>query len=373
MTSGFRLNSRTKCSQNAPLLLSRLLFFLSISLHCGPIEPSYCIYQSTRMVSACHLKIATAILSLTLLLLAYLTIQHYALPTNIARYGDQIVFSTDELRSIFVDARLSPATEYVTRDALRENDTGQFHIVTNFVPFNSEDLRKNLRINDKAPTDQQLEARMAEVLESLQRNLKNSLIEFVHVLAFREEAIAFLQSLELRNSHKLIIHKNDRWPTMLDQIVYSSKYLQGKIVIMCHQDNYLGEGWDKVNGTVLKKERLMYALTRHPSPSKCNETTLSPHCGMGYSYVGSHDAFMFYVNGEIDREKLVEIDVTPNMYGMENLLMWIFQSKFKYRILNPCKVLVVYHNHCVGIRETGRRRINPLGKTAMVPFTDKLQ
>ena len=328
------------------------------------------------MVSVCCLKIATAILSLITLLLAFLAIQRYSLTTNIARYGDQVFFSTDELQSLFGDAkdgRLSSATEDVARDALRKNDIGKFHIVTNFVPFNSEGLRKNLRIKGKPPTDQQLEARMAEVLECLQRNLNNSLVAFVHVLAFREEAITYLQSLEQRNSHKLIIHKSDRWPTMLDQIMYSSNYLQGEMVIMCHQDNYLGEGWDKVNGSVLKRERLMYALTRHPSPSKCNETMLSAHCGVGYSYIGSHDAFVFYVNGVIDRQKLVEVDVTPNMYGMENLLIWTFQSKLKYRMLNPCKVLVVYHNHCVGMRETGRRRINQLGKTATVPFTDKLQ
>ena len=322
------------------------------------------------MASACQLLSAMAILSSLLLLVAFLTIQQYHLSYSLTKF-----LSMDELRSIFggaKDARLSSATENVTRDALRRNDTGLFHVVTNFVPFNSEDLRKNLRINDKLPTDQQVEARMAEVLECLQRNLNNSLIAFVHVLAFHEEAITYLQSLELRNSQKLVIHKNDRWPTMLDQIMYASNYLQGKIAVISHQDNYLGEGWDKVDGTVLKKERLMYALTRHPSPSKCKETVNSAHCEEGF-FMGSHDVFVFYVNGIIDSQELVEMDVTPNIFGMENRLLWIFQSKLKYRILNPCKVLVVHHNHCVGMRETGRKRIYDGAKFLMVSFTDKLQ
>jgi len=322
------------------------------------------------MGSARQFLTVIAILSLLLLLVAFLTIQHYHLSHGVTKF-----FSMDEVQSIFggaKDARLSSSTENVKRDALQINDTGLFHVVTNFVPFNSEDLRKNLRINDKPPTDQQLEARMAEVLECLQRNLNHSLIAFVHVLAFHEEAITYLQSLELRNSHKLVIHKNDRWPTMLDQIMYASNYLQGKIVVISHQDNFLGKGWDKVNGTVLKRERLMYALTRHPSPSNCKETVQSAHCEDGY-FMGSHDVFVFYVSGSIDSQKLVEVDVGPNIFGMENRLLWIFQAKLQYRILNPCKVLVVHHNHCVGMRETGRKQIYDGAKFVMASFTDKLQ
>ena len=106
---------------------------------------------------------------------------------------------------------------------------------------------------------------MAEVLECLQQNLNSSVVAFVHVLAFREETIAYLQSLELRNSHKLIIYQNRKWPTMLDQIMYASNYLQGKMVVICHQDNYLGEGWDKINGTVLQRNRSLDVCTNTSS------------------------------------------------------------------------------------------------------------
>ena len=271
------------------------------------------------------------------------------------------------------NTKIPPTIASTNTGVLQIDGVGMFHIVTNFVPFNSKTLRKNLRVDGKPPTDQQLEARMVEILECLQRNLNNSKIANVHVLVFSEETITYLQSLELDNARKLIIYKNNNWPTMLDQLMYASKYLQGKTVIMCHQDNYIGEGWEKVNHTVLKRERLMYTLTRHPSPSKCKGTTTSFHCGEAFRYVGSHDAFVFYVNETIDRQKLVELDVTPNINGMENVLMWIFKTRLSYKILNPCKVLVVYHEHCLSIREIGRRRINIGGKSALASFTNQLQ
>jgi len=258
-------------------------------------------------------------------------------------------------------------------DAVKTQDSGMFHIVTNIVRYDNKELRKNLLSNGKPPTDQQLEARMAEIFECLERNLNNTMVANVHALVFSEDDITFVKSLNLTNSHKLIFHKNDKWPTMLDQFMYASRYLQGKVVVICHQDNYIGEGWEKVNHAVLMRERLMYALTRHPSPSKCDGTTLSAHCGDGSRYIGSHDTFVFYVREPIDRQKLNELEVTPNMSGMENLLMWLFQNRLHYRILNPCKVLIVYHKHCVAIRDTGRKRVNGGGKSATVSFTDKLQ
>ena len=123
-----------------------------------------------------------------------------------------------------------------TRSEIPQDYSELFHIVTNFVPFHLKELRKNLRIDGKPPTDQQLEARMAEIFECLQRNLNNSKIAKVHALVYSAEAINYVQSLRRKNSHKLVIHKNDIWPTMLDQIMYASKS-----VIMCHQDNYIGE------------------------------------------------------------------------------------------------------------------------------------
>ena len=272
------------------------------------------------------------------------------------------------------NARMSSAVDPNTRDIIKADTSGLFHIVTTFIPFDNEEIRKNLLINeDQLPTNQELEARMAEVVACLQKNLNHELVAFVHLLVFRDGAIAYLQSLNLKRSHKLIIHKMDETPTMLHELMYASKYLQGKMAIVSHQDNYIGEGWEKVDHNILKREHLMYALTRHIPPSKCPATLRAANCGENNLYLGSHDTFVFYVNGSLARHKLVEIDVTPNTSGVENVLIWIFKERFKYRVLNPCKVLIVYHMHCVPIREMGRERINVRGKNALVYFTYQLQ
>ena len=270
------------------------------------------------------------------------------------------------------------AIDVTRKEAIQKDNTGLFHVVTNFVPFSNKELRKNLLIGNypktgKPPTDDELEARMAEIFECLERNLNNALVAYVHVLLFSEDDVNYLKSLALRNSHKMIFHKNDKWPTMLDQFMFASRYLQGKVVIICHQDNYIGEGWEKVNHTVLTRERLMYALTRHPSPSNCEGTKIAANCGENSSYVGSHDAFVFYVRELIDRQKLDELDVTPNVSGMENVLIWLFKTRLNYRVLNPCKVLVVHHLHCITIRDIGRKRVNGGGKSSGASFTDQLQ
>ena len=119
----------------------------------------------------------------------------------------------------------------------------------------------------------------------------------------------------------------------------------------------------------------MYALTRHPAPSKCPGSTSSFHCGAGDKYVGSHDVFVFYMRESLDRQQFVELDVTPNLNLMENALMWTFKERLHYRILNPCKVLMVHHMHCITIREAKRKNVNAYykGMYLKVPFTDQLQ
>ena len=100
--------------------------------------------------------------------------------------------------------------DLVRNEAVQNNDSGMFHVVTNFVPFNNKELRKNLLANGKPPTDKELQARMAEIFECLERNLNNTMIVYVHVLVFSEDDITYLRSLKLRNFHKMIFQKNDK-------------------------------------------------------------------------------------------------------------------------------------------------------------------
>ena len=270
-------------------------------------------------------------------------------------------------------ARISSAYDPDTRDVLKESQGNRFHLVTTFVPFDHEDVSKDLLINEeREPTAVELQARMSEVTDCLQRNLNHKYIAFVHVLVLREETITYLRMLDLVNSDKLIIHKTKETPTMKHEIMYASKYLLKKTVIISHQDNYLANGWERVDFKALRTTKLMYALTRHYPPSKCPATLSAAHCGPENPYMGSHDTFVFYVNEAIPDHELVDIDVAPNMSGIENILMWVFRKRLGYRVINPCKILIVYHNHCVSIREVGRERINLDKNTALAYFSAEL-
>ena len=267
--------------------------------------------------------------------------------------------------------KMSAAVDPETGHLLDQEKPGLFHLVTTFVPFDHEDVRKGLLINGLPPTDQEIKARMDEVFECLRRNLENQLVSHVHVLVMRKSTIRRLKMLDFKFIHKLVIHNNFASPSIKDNIDYATKYLKRKMVILLHQDNFLGPGWGKVNSRVLRENRLMYALTRHPV--NCSASYASAHCGEGYPYIGSHDIFVFYVRGDITADKLAELDVPPNSSGMENVLLWIFKERLGYKVLNPCKVLKVYHQHCIPVRDNWRKRINRNGLNGGAPFTYKLE
>ena len=267
--------------------------------------------------------------------------------------------------------KISAAVDPETGHLLDQEKPGLFHLVTTFVPFDHEDVRKGLFINGLPPTDQEIKARMTEVFECLRRNLENQFVSHVHVLVMGESTIRRLKMLDFKYIHKLVIHNNFASPSIKDNIEYATKYLKEKMVILLHQDNFLGPGWEKVNPSVLRENRLMYALTRHPT--NCSASYGSAHCGEGYPYIGSHDIFVFFVRGDITADKLTELDVPPNSNGMENVLLWIFKERLGYKVLNSCKVLKVYHKHCIPVRDNWRKRINRNGMSGGASFTDKLE
>ncbi len=258
----------------------------------------------------------------------------------------------------------------------RPNEDDQFIIVTNFAYLNPRD-RKNdnllsggLKINETI-----LHFRNMEIMNVLASNLNHRFIKEIHILVQEPQTADYLRHLPLRNSHKVVIQVMGVAIEMNTQFKYAGRCLKDQIVAVSHQDNMFGEGWEKLQPDILRKRKLMYALTRHTSATvPCSGSKLSANCDPGYPYIGSHDIFMFHVKGEFTPEELRPLDtVTPNLYGMENLLIWLFRTQLKYTVINPCPVLVVYHQHCIALRGGGRRRVNVDGRSAMASFTQLLE
>lgn len=253
-------------------------------------------------------------------------------------------------------------------------DEGKFHMVTNIILFTHKVYSSNLLYDgERTPTQEHLEKRQREVEETLQKNLNNEHVAAVHILYFHPAISLYLTKLRLKNSKKMVLHLTRRDPTVAVNLDYIQKYLKNKFVILIHQDNYLGKGWDDVDFTHLRTNHLMYALTRHSVTEKypCN-AAIGASCNPGAIYLGSHDTFVFYSDRNFPKNMLLDLNIIPSSSGMENVLIWYFRKTLNYKVTNPCKHLIVYHNHCVSIREKGRKRYNLKNKNGLAQFTDKL-
>eukprot|EP00794_Sanderia_malayensis_P015488 gene15488-17066_t len=253
------------------------------------------------------------------------------------------------------------------------NETGdereKLVLITNFVDFRHDSYRNNMHwLLERTQTsfhvdvEQALEARMTEIIHTLQVNLENNIIESIHVLVQEAESVKFLRSLALSKSEKMVIQMVEN-VTMFMQFSYACRCLKDRIIVICHQDNVLGAGWDKLQPQVLKSEKIFYSLTRHSAlGSKCFASRVY-NCGPDETYTGSHDTFVFHVKDDITEEMLKPLSlVTPNMQGQEQLLMYMLETQFGYTVLNPCLTLFVHHQHCVPIRDKGRKNMESLRK-----------
>lgn len=270
------------------------------------------------------------------------------------------------------DAQLSE--KWSNEPELDIEDEGKFHMVTNIILITHKAYHSNLLYkNQRPPTLNELEDRQHEIETTLQSNLNNDKVAAVHVLYFHPAVGKYLMGAKLKNSKKLILHLTRRDPTVGVNLDYIQKYLKNKYVILLHQDNFLGSGWEDVDLVQMRTQHLMYALTRHSITEKfpC-DAAITASCNPGSMYLGSHDTFVFFADKDFSREMLKELDIVPSAAGMENVLIWYFRKVLKYKVINPCLKLVVYHSHCIPLREKGRKRYNQKGKNGLAPFTNEL-
>lgn len=270
------------------------------------------------------------------------------------------------------DAQLSD--KWNSNSDIDVEDDGKFHLVTNIILVTHRAYNLNLQYdNRRPPTEEELEKRQHEIETTLQINLNSKHIAAVHVLYFHPAVQTYLMKLKLQNSKKLILHLTRRDPSVGVNLDYIQKYLQNKYVILAHMDNFLGEGWEDIDMTKFRTQHMMYALTRHSVTEEypCN-AALGASCNPGAMYLGSHDMFVFFVDRKFSRKLLKDLDIVPSSSGMENVFIWYFRTELGFKVINPCIHVKIYHNHCLPIREKGRKRYNMKGKNGLAPFTNNL-
>ena len=265
------------------------------------------------------------------------------------------------------------ATVVVSGCKETKHATGKIELITSFIDFarNNAYMRT---IEDLVNRPDVIEARQMEVLDVLQGNLLHPVIERVHMLVWEKDTAEYIRSLPLKNSEKLILRVTGKDVGLKEQLLYASECLSNRIIAISNQDNKIGKGWNNTEyHQVLRENNVMYALTRH-SPIETNCTWLNDIGTCDYSewQISTHDTFVLLAK-KWKAQVFNEISsITPDMLGMENLFMWFFQNKLKYRILNPCKRLYVHHHHCVPIRGANRPRVNNGDRSVFIDFTDRL-
>ena len=214
--------------------------------------------------------------------------------------------------------------------------------------------------------------REKEYVTVLQRNLNHDLVHHVHVLTTdAEETWQRLKKYEMPNQYKLIVSKLKSVDLMRDIFDYISLNLVGKDVMFLNADIYLGSGFDRVDPVAMRRQKIMYTLTRHVAEEESCGNRAHGYCQGRYS--GSHDSFLFHLHEPIPESALKQLNYKLASLGMENVLIWVFQRKLNYCTLNPCTILVVFHLHCSEVRNhQNNPRANHGGNTGMSPFTEKL-
>ena len=213
--------------------------------------------------------------------------------------------------------------------------------------------------------------RVSEEVFVLQKNLHHPLIAKVHILAEDEDRLVGFFMKNKINLSKIVVHGNGKVATMRDIFQYISDNLVNKTAIFANGDIYLGDGFDRVNTTIMRDQRIMYSLTRHHAPEgNCSEDEFEVSCN--HKYIGSHDTFMIHLGEPIPHTFLKELEYEMCSWGSENRLMWLFRDKMDFCVLNPCNILQTFHYHCSGFRTVHRTRVNLNEKSALAAPTEDM-
>ena len=213
--------------------------------------------------------------------------------------------------------------------------------------------------------------REKEYLTVLQRNLDHDLVSRIHVLTTNAtETQERFNKFELPNQNKLLVSEVKSVDLVRDIFEYISQNLVGKHVMFTGADIWLGNGFDQVDPLLIRKRRIMYAITRQLAEGeRCGK---KDYC-LELPYIGCHDTFLFYLNETIPEQALKYLDFKFPAPGIENVLMWVFMKELKYCVLNPCSILETFHFHCSGLRNhLTWKRVNNAQNTALSFFTKNL-
>ncbi|XP_064614265.1 uncharacterized protein LOC135477957 [Liolophura sinensis] len=217
--------------------------------------------------------------------------------------------------------------------------------------------------------------REKEYIVSLKRNLNHSSVLSVHLFSHKPEQLYEKLTVQYGvDMKKVVFYNSTENPTYQEMFGYVSRFLQGRFIMILNADNYMGDGFVDLDLDYLRKNKVMYSLTRRfpvPMPTGCRVTNKA-HCEQNSAYLGSHDSFLFFVASQLPGNFLAELNYPSHVYGSENIAIWAFKHILKFSVLNPCKKVHIHHLHCTAISAKGRIRLNVRGRYGTAKITDNI-
>lgn len=184
--------------------------------------------------------------------------------------------------------------------------------------------------------------RQAELNQTLVQNINNPHIAKIHLFLDNKEASLYLK----KNfpTDKINIVRIGKQPLYSDLFSYANT-LNGETCMIANSDVWLKE----LDLNLLKPNNIantIYAITRHEYDMSCPLIT---------RYGGSHDAFIFVSPTHAGLIK--HLKFPQNVWGSENVVLYELR-RLKYKLVNPCKKIVIVHEHRGEARDPNRKRIN---------------
>ncbi len=131
------------------------------------------------------------------------------------------------------------------------------------------------KLNFGNATHQEKETRMQEIIDSIQNTLNHELTGYVYIFYQDPLLIPYIQKQNLKHKENIIFV-----PNIVDTISmvfrYANEHLINKTVLIMNADTYPLEGFDQVNTSLLRENKLVYLISRYISTCDINCNLVCP-------------------------------------------------------------------------------------------------
>ena len=117
------------------------------------------------------------------------------------------------------------------------------------------------RMEYKKSPSSKIKERMNEIIECIQKDLSHHLVGYLYIFYQDPLLVMYIKGLNLQNNDKLkyIENIND---TMSTLFFFANKHLQGHVVMIMNADTYIGEGFEKLNLSYFRQNKVSYVVSR---------------------------------------------------------------------------------------------------------------